>query len=97
MEAGQQAARMLGLEENPDSIQILKECLEQGAGVTLYPSKAAAAAMLARTSPEIWILPSSSERETYSLFSLTDGHAPSRHSFRVCGDLVHYCTTAEAL
>lgn len=47
--------------------------------------------------PEIWILPSSSERETYSLFSLTDGHAPSRHSFRVCGDLVHYCTTAEAL
>lgn len=42
-EAGRKAARILGLEENPDSLQILKGCLEQEAGVKLYPNKTAAA------------------------------------------------------
>ena len=38
--------------------------------LTPSTSSAAAAAMPARTSSEIWIFPSSSQRETYSLFSL---------------------------
>lgn len=43
LEAGRQAAQLLGLTENPDSIQLLIECLTKGSDVTLYPSKKAAA------------------------------------------------------